>query len=202
MFENYIDSISVGLMNLNVGIDAPLAMLLAKIAVYAFFVYVVTAAIVLLGRITRLIRIVNPIGTKAVSAGCALFIFLSVLSLYLMRDYFVRILALFQPQVISYLFRNPGQAFLIVLLLAVLVVCLLALCWVLYACVIGCHDLISRNLQANGALTGILLSCYELLSGIAWLAAFICAMGMGFVIFFIPFFFAASLARRDKRYYD
>ncbi|HJC49256.1 MAG TPA: hypothetical protein H9754_01525 [Candidatus Anaerostipes avistercoris] len=202
MLQNYIHTISVTLMGLNVGIDAPLAELIAAISVYAVVLYVITGIITVLARLTKQIRIVNSAGTKAGCAGCTLFILFSILSLYLMREYFSQILIIFHPQTISLMIQDPGIALRLLPLLVILVIVLIILFSVLFFCFSMCRELVSVNVKANGNVKGLFLSFYELLSGIGWLAVIICAFSIGMAIIFLPFLFAVCLSRRDKWYYE
>ena len=202
MMHGYISAISTTLQGLNVGIGAPLANFIATIAVWSVVFYLVSAVIILIGKLTKQIKVVNDVGTKMAGSGCGLFFLFGVLSLYLMRDYFITLLSVFHPKVIAALLKQPGQMVLVIFILALVVVLLLFLLGLLYFCLGLCKDLFVHNIKANGTAKGLFLSLYEFLSGIAWLSAILAAFSISIAIVMVVMVFAATAGRRTRYYYD
>lgn len=98
MLNEYINALATGLMNLNIGISPSLAGIAARTAIYTIVIYTIFSIVILLGKLTGQVRIVNSIGTKALVSGCTLFMLYAAISLFMMREKFIPVLTLFRPR--------------------------------------------------------------------------------------------------------
>lgn len=205
MFAEYIDALTTGLLNLNIGIEVPLAAQIAKIAIYSIVVYTIMAIVIIIGRATKQLQIVNTIGIKAICSGCALFLLGSIIALYINRDTMIEPFSYFNPQLLLMMLRHLDKALYLIILLAVLIFVLVILFGMLSFCFRMCMALFAENIAANGILKGLLLSIYELFSGVDWLAVIMCGISFGIAIIIFPFlllYVAAFSGKRAVYYYD
>lgn len=198
MLNEYINALATGLMNLDIGILPSLADIAAKIIIYTIVIYTIFSIVILLGKLTGQIRIVNSIGTKALVSGCTLFILYAAISLFMMREKFVSVLILFRPQMILHLLKNLDQLGTVTVMLAVLAFLLVILFGMLYFCGNMFIALFSSNISANGIFKGLFLSFYELFSGAVWLSLILCGFSLGMAIIILPILLLLASLKSDR----
>ena len=206
MFNEYINALSTGLMNLNIGISPSLASIAARIAVYTVVIYTISAIVITIGKFTGQIRIVSTIGSKALVSGCTMFLIYAIVALYMIRDKFVPLFQIFRPQTLLYLLKHLDEMVVVAIMLAVLGFVLFILFGMMYYCGRMFFALFADNISANGMGKGLFLSFYELFSGIVWLALILCAISLGVSIIVLPIAFILISLKPDRYtttyYYD
>ena len=198
MLNEYINALTTGLLNLNIGISPSLAGIAAKTAIYTVAIYTLLSIVILLGRLTGQVRIVNSIGTKALVSGCTLFMLYAAISLFMIRGEFVPLLVLFRPQTLLHLLKNLDQLAMVAVMLAVLAFVLFILFGMLYFCGNMFIALFSDNISVNGIFKGLFLSFYELFSGAVWLSLILCGFSLGIAIIILPILLLLASLKSDR----
>lgn len=204
MLREYIDALAEGILSLNLGIEPRTAALLGKIAVYSIVIYTIAALVILAGRFTKQLHIVNGIGVKAISAGCMLFFLYAVTALYMARGAFFDALSSLHPKNLLVMLRHLDQTLIYFFVPAVIGIVVYAILFaMLKFCFSICVGLFQDNIRANGAIKGTALSIYELFSGVVWLALILCAFSLGIAIVLLPIalLLASTAGHRDVAYY-
>lgn len=202
--DEYAASLTTGLLSL--GVPENLAPVCARVCVEVVCVNLVASIVVLLGRLLGVIHVVSTITDKAVMAGCGLFLGYAGFAAYLGRETLFQLLDLLRPaslvQISQGMLRNPMAGFLIVVELVILVPACAVLFSMLKGCILVFICVFQQNIQANHLIRGILLSFYEMLSGLFWLAAIACVFSIGIAIILLPIMFVlASLHGSDTVIY-
>lgn len=204
MLKEYVDALTTGFLNLNIGITPSLAVNISKFCVYSITIYTIAAIVILIGRLTKQVKIVNTIGTKAFTSGCTIFLVYAIIALYTQRNQFLQLLPYIRPQTLLLFFKHLDAALYLFIMLVIFLFVFAILFWMLSFCFARFLLLFDSNICANGMVKGIFLSLYELFSGVVWLAIIACVFSFGTAIILLPFLLlwaSTTTAGRNYTYY-